>query len=149
MHGGIQWKKRIREARPDDAVALAGLSTQLGYPSTETQVRQRLHLTDDPERDVLVADAPDGGLAGFIDIHVQRVIESDPYGEVGGLVTGEGHRGEGAGLALLEAAAAWCRKRDLATMWIRADLARVGPHGFYTAIGCRVVKDQRVYEYPL
>ena len=32
---------------------------------------------------------------------------------------------------------------------VSANLARVGPHEFYEAIGCRVVKDQRVYEYPL
>ena len=39
-------------------------------------MRERLCLLDDPERELLVADAPDG-LAGFIDVHVQRVVESD------------------------------------------------------------------------
>jgi hypothetical protein len=28
-------------------------------------------------------------------------------------------------------------------------LARVGPQAFDEAVGCRVVKDQRVYAYPL
>ena len=36
-----------------------------------------------------------------------------------------------------------------AVMWIRANLARDGVHDFYPAVGCRRVKDQRVYEYPL
>jgi GNAT superfamily N-acetyltransferase len=142
------WSSRIRTARPADAAALAVLSSELGYPSTEAQVRKRLHLVEDPERDVLVADALDG-LAGFVDIHVQRLVEADPFGEVGGLVVAESHRGQGLGGALLDAAAAWCRQRDLTEMWIRANLARVGPHAFYEAIGCRVVKDQRVYAYPL
>jgi GNAT superfamily N-acetyltransferase len=140
---------RIRLARPDeDAAALAKLSTQLGYPSDEDDVRRRIVLLDDPERDLLVADEPDG-LAGFIDVHVQRTIEAEPYGEVGGLVVAARHRGTGLGAALLEAAAVWSRERGLARLWIRANLARVGPHEFYEAVGCRTVKDQRVYEYPL
>ena len=143
-----QWSDHIRGARPDDAPALADLSTQLGYPSTEAQVRERLRLLEDPERELLVAVAAHG-LAGFIDVHVQRVVESDPYGEVGGLVVGAPYRGAGLGAALLAAAADWSRARDLERLWIRADLARVGPHEFYEAVGCRTVKDQRVYEYPL
>ncbi len=143
-----EWSDHIRGARPDDAPALAELSTQLGYPSTEAQVRERLRLLEDPERELLVAVAA-GGLAGFIDVHVQRVVESDPYGEVGGLVVGAPHRGAGLGAALLAAAADWSRARGLERLWIRANLARVGPHEFYEAVGCRTVKDQRVYEYPL
>jgi GNAT superfamily N-acetyltransferase len=143
-----EWSSHIRGARQDDAPALAELSTQLGYPVTEVQVRERLCLLDDPERELLVADGPDG-LAGFIDVHVQRVVESNPHGEVGGLVVGAPHRGSGLGAALLAAAADWTRERGLERLWIRANLARVGPHEFYEAVGCRVVKDQRVYEYPL
>ena len=144
----MQWSDRIRGARPDDAPALAELSSLLGYPSTKRQVRERLSLLLDPERELLVADAPDG-LAGFIDVHVQRVVEADAYGEVGGLVVAPAHRGEGLGGALLAAAADWSRARGLERLWIRANLARVGPHEFYEAIGCAVVKDQRVYAYPL
>ena len=99
-------------------------------------MRERLCLLEDPERELLVADAPDG-LAGFIDVHVQRVVESDPYGEVGGLVVAAPHRGAGLGAALLAAAAEWSRARGLERLWIRANLARVGPHEFYEAIGCR------------
>jgi GNAT superfamily N-acetyltransferase len=143
-----RWSDHIRGARPADAPALADLSTQLGYPSTEAQVRERLRLLADPERALLVADAP-GGLGGFVDVHVQRTVEADPYGEVGGLVVAAPHRGAGLGAALLAAAADWSRARGLERLWIRANLARVGPHEFYEAIGCRIVKDQRVYEYPL
>jgi GNAT superfamily N-acetyltransferase len=141
-------RTRIRPASPADAQALAGLCGELGYPSSTGQVRVRLRLLDDPERTLLVVES-EGGLAGFIDVHVQRVVEQDPYAEVGGLVVKAGHRGEGLGAALLTAAAEWGRGRGLTVMWIRADLAREGVHDFYPAVGCRRVKDQRVYEYPL
>jgi GNAT superfamily N-acetyltransferase len=145
----MQPTHRVRVARPADAAALAGLSTQLGYPSSEAQVRERLSLLDDPERALLVAELG-GGIAGFVDVHVQRTVEEDPYGEVGGLAVADGHRASGIGRALLRAAAAWSRERGLAHLWIRANLER-GPatHGFYEHVGCRTVKDQRVYEFPL
>jgi len=140
---------RVRVARRADAAALAGLCTQLGYPSGEAQVRARLSLLGDAERTLLVAEL-DGAVAGFIDVHVQRTVEEDPYGEVGGLAVADGLRTGGLGRALLEAAAAWSRERGLAHLWIRANLARGdAAHGFYEHVGCRAVKDQRVYELSL
>jgi GNAT superfamily N-acetyltransferase len=139
----------VRVARPADAAALAGLSTQLGYPSTEEQVQSRLRLLADPERTLFVVE-DEGVLAGFIDVHVQRTVEEEPYGEVGGLAIAAGHRAAGLGRTLLEAAAAWSRERGLAHLWIRANLARgAAAHGFYERVGCLTVKDQRVYEFPL
>ena len=141
-------RAHVRPASLADAETLVDLCGELGYTSTIEQVLDRLRLLDDPERTLLVAEAG-GSLAGFIDVHVQRVVEQDPYAEVGGLVVKAGHRGEGLGAALLAAAAEWGRGRGLAVMWIRANLAREGVHDFYPAVGCRRVKDQRVYEYPL
>ena len=138
----------VRPAIPADAEALSALCGELGYPSTAAQIRDRLRFLDDPERTLLVA-GPAGRPAGFIDVHVQRVVEQDPYAEVGGLVVAAGQRGVGLGAALLAAAAAWGREQGLTVMWIRANLARDGVHDFYPAVGCRRVKDQRVYEYPL
>jgi GNAT superfamily N-acetyltransferase len=140
---------RVRVATPADAEALADLSTQLGYQSSAAQVRDRLRLLEDPERTLLVVE--DGGsLAGFIDVHVQRTVEEEPYGEVGGLAVADGHRASGLGSTLLQAAAAWSRDRGLAHLWIRANLARgAAAHGFYEHVGCLTVKDQRVYEFPL
>jgi GNAT superfamily N-acetyltransferase len=143
------WSDSIRVASPSDADSLARLCEQLGYPSTAAQVRERLRLLDDPERTLLVAGAA-GGVAGFIDVHVQRTVEEDPFGEVGGLVVAEEYRGSGLGAALIEAATAWSRERGVARLWIRANLARGdAAHGFYAHLGCRAVKDQRVYELPL
>ena len=139
---------RIRAARPTDAAALAVLSTELGHALTEAQVRRRLRLLDDPERELIVVDAPDG-LARFMDIPVRRFVQTDPFGEIEGLVVAKPHRGRGLGRALLVVAAAWCLERAVEEMWIRANLFRLGAHEFYGAIGCRVVRDLRMYAYPL
>jgi N-acetylglutamate synthase-like GNAT family acetyltransferase len=144
-----QSHRLVRVAQFADAAALADLSTQLGYPSSEAQVRARLRLLDDSERTLLVVE-DEGVLAGFIDVHVQRTVEQEPYGEVGGLAIAAGHRASGLGRTLLAAAAAWSREHGLAHLWVRANLARgAAAHGFYEHVGCRPVKDQRVYEFPL
>jgi GNAT superfamily N-acetyltransferase len=144
----VDGEVQIRTALEADAEALAALSGELGYPSTPEEVISRLCLLRDPERTLLVAQS--GGLvAGFVDVHVQRVVESEPYAEVGGLVVGAAHRRKGVGAALLEAAAAWARERGLRRVVIRAGSERRGAHEFYPAVGCRVLKYQCVYEYPL
>ena len=145
---GVDAQVQIRTAGEADAEALAALSGELGYPSTPEQVLSRLCLLRDPERTILVAQAG-GVVAGFIDVHVQRVVESEPYAEVGGLVVGAAHRRKGVGAALLEAAAAWARASNLRRVVIRAGSERRGAHDFYPAVGCRVLKHQHVYEYPL
>jgi GNAT superfamily N-acetyltransferase len=145
---GVDAHLQIRAAEEADAAALAALSGELGYPSTTEQVMSRLRLLQAHERTILVAQAGNE-VAGFIDVHVQRVVESEPYGEVGGLVVGAAYRRSGVGAALFEAAADWSRQRGLPRVVIRVGSERRGAHEFYPAIGCRVAKDQRVYEYPL
>lgn len=138
----------IRRATTDDAAQLAALCGELGYPATEDDVRERLVLLGDPERALLVAVEQES-LIGFVDAHVQRVVEADAFGEVGGLVVAATRRRSGVGASLLAAAADWSRARGLSRLWIRVNVARREAQSFYAEIGCRQVKDQHVYEYPL
>ncbi len=139
----------IRPATADDAGQLAVLCGELGYPSTESDVRARWTFAGDAEHAILLAVDESGSATGFVDVHARRLLVADAHAEVGGLVVADGRRGTGVGAALLAAAADWARARRLPRLWIRANLAREGAHDFYAAVGCRVVKDQRVYEYPL
>jgi hypothetical protein len=76
----------IRPGRAGDAPALARLCTELGYPSTEEQIRTRLRRLDDAEHGLFVAAAGDGGLRGVVDVHVRLVLEEDPFAELIALV---------------------------------------------------------------
>lgn len=58
----------VRDATPLDADAVAGLLTQLGYPTSEVKAAERLAiLADHPGARVLVADSPQGvvGVVSF------------------------------------------------------------------------------------
>ena len=48
----------IREADDRDAAILAELTTQLGYPSTSTQIAERLPLVRERGTAIFVADLP-------------------------------------------------------------------------------------------
>ena len=67
---------RIRPVQHDDVPRLAILLGQLGYPSTEQDVRDRLaYWTDDPASTLLAAVDHDDSLMGVAALHVTPILE--------------------------------------------------------------------------
>lgn len=129
--------------RIEDAAAVARLATQLGYPSTAAQIERRLQaLEKSPDARVLVAEAPDGAVQGWIHVFGRRMLESDPDAEIGGLVVDEAARGRGVGSALVASAEAWARERGYDIVSVRSNVIRAGAHEFYKSRGYQVLKSQ-------
>lgn len=134
----------IRRARPGDRDALAGLATQLGYPSSAEQMAVRLaRIGDDPLHAVFVADAGEGAV-GFLHVLETRTIESPAHAEIAGLVVAEGARGRRIGGRLVEAAADWGRERGLPELRVRSNVMRLDAHRFYEREGFQLAKTQKV-----
>jgi len=141
---------RIRPARHCDVRQLAVLSGQLGYPSTEAEVKARLDAIEAlPEHALFVAVAADETLAGFLDIFVLRTIESDPRAEIAGLVVDEAVRSRGVGQLLIERAEAWAREQGCATASLRSNVIRERAHIFYERLGYRYIKTQKSFRKSL
>ena len=105
-------KVTIRPMTAADADAAARLATQLGYPSTAEDVLRRFHaMAAVPESHVAVAVSDTGSVVGWIHVFGNRLLESEPDAEIGGLVVDESFRGRGAGTALVAAAEAWAHER--------------------------------------
>jgi GNAT superfamily N-acetyltransferase len=139
----------IRPGRAADAPELARLCTELGYPSTAAQIRERLALLDDAEHGLFVADDAGGGLRGLVDVHVRLVLEEDPFAELIALVVNEDGRGEGVGSALVAEAVRWAQARRLTKLWVRISLWREATPRFYEHLGFHPLKQQNVYELTL
>jgi GNAT superfamily N-acetyltransferase len=146
----------IRPGRAEDAPALARLCTELGYPSGEAQVRERLRRLDDADHGLFVAETPgageargEGALLGVVDVHERLVLEEDPFAELIALVVTGDARGEGVGSALVAETVRWARGRGLPKLWVRVSLWREGTPGFYERLGFRLYKEQRVFELAL
>src|SRR5207302_1126457 len=77
---------KIRRAKSADAPRLAELATELGYPSTSAELRQRLRrISPATQNAVFVAEAKDSGVVGWLHVSKQALLESDMRAEVNGL----------------------------------------------------------------
>jgi GNAT superfamily N-acetyltransferase len=127
---------QLREARPEDAAAVALLLDELGYPTNRKQAAERLErLTADPTTSLLVAEV-DGEVAGFASLHVQNLLEADSLGCVfSALVVGKRFRRLGVGARLSEAVEAQARERGCEHIVLSSAHRRADAHAFYEALG--------------
>lgn len=141
---------RIRRAKLKDAPQLAELATQLGYPSTAAQLRQRLRqISPASQNAVFVAEAKDAGVVGWLHVSKQALLESDIRAEVNGLVVKQGHRSLGAGAKLIVTAEDWARKHGCKNMSVRSNVIRERAHKFYERNGYEHFKTQKSFRKPL
>jgi GNAT superfamily N-acetyltransferase len=125
----------VRDARAEDAAAIAGLLTQLGYPSGVDEVDgrlDRLHVVGDR---VLVAEVG-GAVVGLAHLQVTPALERErPAARIGALVVDEAHRGGGVGRALVQALEDEARLRGCELLYVTTSEHRDDAHAFYDRVG--------------
>lgn len=136
----------VRRAEPRDVDDLTHLSAELGYASTDIEIRRRLEeLAGLPDHAVFVAEAPEGGVVGWLHICLHHHLESGTFPEVVGLVVAQEHRSSGVGAALLRAAEDWAREKGMEEIRVRSNVVRERAHRFYLRQGYDKVKEQAVF----
>jgi GNAT superfamily N-acetyltransferase len=129
----------IREANTHDAKALAGLATQLGYPSQPEETLQRLRSVK-TETCCVFAAVADADVVGWVHVSLYPVLQADDAAQILGLVVDQEWRGQGIGGALLKAAEAWAAERGCRTLYVRSNITRKDAHSFYQHLGYQLVK---------
>jgi GNAT superfamily N-acetyltransferase len=125
----------IREARAADAGAIAGLLTQLGYPSDADAVEDRLDRLRVVGDRVVVAEL-DGEVVALAHLQVSPAVQRDrPVAKLGALVVDEGQRGRGIGRALVEAIEQEARLRGCELLFVTTAERRDDAHAFYESTG--------------
>ena len=141
---------KIRRAKHADAVRIAELSGQLGYPATSAQMRKRLlGIKPASQHAVFVADSPERGVIGWVHVSRQPLLEEEIRAEVNGLVVAEGQRSLGAGAQLLAAAEDWACKHGCKSMSVRSNVIRERAHQFYERHGYEHYKTQKSFRKSL
>lgn len=127
---------RVREATLLDIGELARLVTQLGYPSSPSDMQGRLEaISRDSDYHTLVADTG-ACLVGVVGIRLGRYYERNGmFAQIAALVVDEAERGSGIGGLLLEAAERWAASRGASDVWITSHQQRQAAHRFYEAHG--------------
>ncbi|HEY0556442.1 MAG TPA: GNAT family N-acetyltransferase [Thermoanaerobaculia bacterium] len=139
----------IRPARMSDAATIAGLATQLGYPTRPEEAEPRLRdVTSRPENAILVAES-DGAVVGWIHVAASHHVETECFAGILALVVDQEHRSGGIGAELVEAAAEWGAKNGFATLRVRSNVVRERTHTFYERLGFARIKSQVVFARPI
>jgi GNAT superfamily N-acetyltransferase len=136
----------VRQMRPEDTAAVAGLTTQLGYPSTEDEIRRRYDLIKDRwDARLFVAQHAGNAIVGWIHVQATYMLEADARAAIWGLVVADKARGSGVGRRLVEAAEEWALMRGLNVMAVNSNYLRIEAQGFYEHLGYKVVKTQNAF----
>jgi GNAT superfamily N-acetyltransferase len=139
-------KAIIRPAGPSDAIQIAELSGQLGYPATESQIEGRLReVRGTTDRAIFVAELGSRQLAGMVDVFVSRAITKDKFVEVAALVVREDIRASGIGRLLMDRAEEWACGHGCDEVRLRSNVLREGAHRFYERRGYEHYKTQKAY----
>jgi len=140
----------IRRVAAEDAEAVAGLNSALGYPASVAEVRERIAALAgcEAERAVFVACVGDEAV-GWIDVAIALHLQSQPFALIGGLVVKEGVRGQRIGKRLCEEAEAWGRAMGVRAVRVTSRSTRDDAHRFYLRDGYTDVKTSRVFEKKL
>ena len=136
----------IRKASLGDADRLARLSSQLGYPISETELIRLLEaLGHDSDHAFFVLEDQEGQICGFVHVLVAKRIFLDDFAELGGLVVDQACWGEGYGKQLLVAAERWSATRGIGEMRVRSNVTRTSAREFYLGQGYQENKKQTVF----
>lgn len=121
----------VRHMIPSDAAEAAQLSAELGYP-VETEIMEaRLRQFALLKNHVVFAACLQGHVIAWIDVGIVHHLQSEPFGEIGGLIVSATYQGCGIGRKLVEAAESWIASQGILKVLVRSQIAREGAHAFY------------------
>jgi ribosomal protein S18 acetylase RimI-like enzyme len=132
----------IRRITASDLSSAAALLAELGYPTTEAELGERLKaIAANPDDAVLVA-AEDGNILGLVSVHSFEMIHRPGrLGRITSLVVAATARGRGVGKNLLTAAERHLRANGCVKLEVTSGEQRSSAHDFYAANG---YKEERV-----
>jgi predicted N-acetyltransferase YhbS len=140
---------KIRRAKNGDAARITLLSGELGYPTTEKEMKVRLRRVL-PKKDHIVLIAELGGeVIGWMHLSICDFLESASFAEINGLIVAEGHRSAGAGAKLIEAGKKWALQKKCRLMHVRSNVIRERAHAFYERQGFIHYKTSKIFRRPL
>lgn len=143
---GKRFEVTVRTAQDSDAASISTLATQLGYPTTESEMRRRLQrIQTRTEGSAIVAEMSPGTVCGWIMVVSVHSLTAAPRAEVAGLVVDQDLRGMGIGSLLLQAALDWARIHNHAELRVHSNTTRQRAHRFYEREGFAPIKTQILF----
>ena len=127
----------IRRARVSDASQIGRLLHQLGYPVSADFVHQQLSaLLNDPNEDLLVAEADDTRVIAFLAMHyVPQIAVEGGFARISYLCVDKEMQSRGLGKMLEREACRLAAERGCDRIELHCHARRTEAHGFYARLG--------------
>jgi GNAT superfamily N-acetyltransferase len=139
----------IRPMNPNDAEQVSVLAAQLGYRRTVTAVRDWVESSPaSGDRAAFVA-CFDTQVVGWVEVSIQRRLQSEPFALIGGLVVRQDMRSRGIGHRLCQQAEQWGLSRKMRRVRVTSRSSRTEAHRFYLRSGYTETKTSLVFEKTL
>jgi N-acetylglutamate synthase-like GNAT family acetyltransferase len=135
----------IRPARVTDAVDIASLATELGYPTSESEMKRRIERLLQSDGHFLAVAERASRVIGWVAAERRLLLESGDRAELVGLIVTEAERRSGTGQALVSAAETWAFRQGLHSIFVRSNITRAESHPFYERLGYVRAKTQHAY----
>ena len=140
----------IRAMRIEDAEAVSLLATQLGYARGADEIAAWVaRIANVAAEQTAFVACVGGEVVAWIEVSVERRLQSEAFGMIGGLVVSDRVRSRGIGRLLCDCAEEWAREQGLETLRVTSRSTREGAHRFYLRDGYREVKTSLVFEKKL
>ncbi len=140
----------IRPATLKDAAGIAHISAELGYPASETQIRERLQpLQESSDHAIFVVEILDGPIVGWAHAYLRPLLISELSAEIGGIVIQEAYRRRRLGKKLLQHIETWAGSQGCRIVALYSGMQRDSAHLFYPEIGFTRVNSSWKYEKKL
>ena len=136
---------QIRLVSERDVPAVAALSGQLGYRTSEAEVAARILALDGSDEHAVFVAESEGDVVGWLHVTVVLSVETPRFAEIRGLVVHEPLRARGIGSLLVAAAEAWAAEHSCDRVRVRTNVKRAKTHDFYARRGFSPVKEQTVF----
>ena len=129
----------LRNATLKDAGALADLITQLGFPTTASEMKNRIQpILSDTGYFTVVAERNSKAI-GMAGAFVARYYEKKGrYGRLVALIVDRSWRNRGIGSALVGAIENWFKTQDVSAIIVNSGRSRSAAHHFYQQLGFEI-----------
>jgi ribosomal protein S18 acetylase RimI-like enzyme len=126
----------IRKAAVTDSEPIARLVTELGYPTSASQMERRLEaiLNDDDYHTLVACDG--GDIVGFVGTRSGPLYEDEGlYGQIMALAVAPNHQRRGVGRMLMQSAESRLVERGVRIVVVSSGNHRADAHAFYENSG--------------
>jgi ribosomal protein S18 acetylase RimI-like enzyme len=126
----------IRLAQERDGPALAGLMTQLGYPTSASEMSARMRAIAADKSFATFVAVEAGEVCGMIGVSASYSYEhNDCNGRIIALVVDANMRRRGVGRELVAFAEAYLAGKNVGRIVLTSRFTRVEAHEFYESVG--------------